>query len=227
MTDSVVLFMSKETLRGLERLKGTLGPRKFTTVMDQFFEHESAKAAGHVSDTMLSGQRLKRRTGALARSIVGRGVRFGKAPAMRVGVFRGAAAEDYARIQEKGGVVKAKPGKALAIPMKHAKTPAGVPRWDSPRDAPVELKLIPFTSGGTAKAGLFDARSLEAAERYDGTIDMKKAKLYYLLVKQVRIRGKHYLRDGFRDFFPILMEDLAEFVVGKFRTAFWTRGVLR
>lgn len=221
MSDEFDIRLTPETVHSMRRLRATLGPEKFATSMDNFFEGMAQKAAGHISTTMLSGQRLNRRTGNLARSIVGRAARLGKAPGMRVGVFRGAAASDYARIQEEGGTVKAKPGKALAIPMDAAKTPAGVPRWESPRDAPVDLKLVPFTKGGAGKAGLFDEKTIGE----DG--DLSKAKMYYLIVKKVRIRGKHYLRDGFRNFMPTTVEELGLFVANRFRSAFWKGGMFK
>ena len=53
----------------------------------------------------------------------------------------------YAKIHEMGGTVRPIKAKYLAIPVGPAKTAAGVARYASPRDAPVELRFVQSLKG--------------------------------------------------------------------------------
>lgn len=53
----------------------------------------------------------------------------------------------YAKIHEVGGVVRPIKAKYLAIPVGPARTAAGVSRYASPRDAPVELRFVQSLKG--------------------------------------------------------------------------------
>lgn len=81
----------------------------------------------------------------------------------------------YARIQEEGGVVRAKKSRFLAIPMSNAKTAAGVPRWPTPRAVP---GLFAINLGG---------RIFLVRKRGEGL------EFLYRLKESVRISGKKYL----------------------------------
>jgi hypothetical protein len=198
---SLTIDIGEDGLKLLKRLQDR--SKTFRADIVRFFDGQAKFVAGRVSATMLSGQRLNRRTGALARSITGRGELYKGQPAMRVGVFRGPALA-YAGIQEYGGVIKPKKAKALAIPVGPALTPAGVPRFSGPREK-AGLVFVRFR-GGNAIGGLFDKASLAAA---DG---LKGALLFYLLVEKVTIRGQHYLRDGVRESLDDVTKNTRRFI---------------
>lgn len=206
--------------------------------LDKVFNRQALITAGKISKNFLSGQRLGRRTGTLARSMTGRAVRVRGIPGMRVGIFRGPAV-NYAGIQEYGGTVKAKPGKSLAIPAPGgpALTPAGVPRYVSPRDFPRELRFIPSKKanvvgiladtrqGGQSRGadGRFTTgrdiilrrggQRRDARGRFSGGFSIVPV---YILMRKVQIKGKFFLRDGVRDQLPQVAESLgneiAEFI---------------
>ena len=180
---------TKKLLRDLAKISSRQG---FQASILRFFDRASSRAAGYVSRNMLSGQRLNRRTGTLARSILGRSELVKGVPGMRIGVFRGPALA-YAGIHEEGGTIVPKKAKALAIPMGPSLTAAGVEKFGGPREYPGALKFVPFRSSGVAIGGLFDAASM-GPNGLDGAI------LVYLLVTKVRIKAKHYLRDGVREY---------------------------
>lgn len=174
----------------------------------KFFNRQGQRLAGQISKDFLSGQRLSRRTGTLARSIEARGTLIGGVPGIKVGVFRGPALA-YAGIHERGGTIEPVNAKALAIPQKPvALTSAGVERFGGPRGYPGELKFIPFRSSGVAVGGLYVAESLKGDARFN----LRQGMLAYLLVRKVRIEGKHYLRDGLRRYLPVLGKELGKFL---------------
>lgn len=80
------------------------------------------------------GQQTQRRTGLLERSFQSIVRRVGTIAGLALRVF--SAGNKYATLQQYGGVVRAKRGKYLAIPQEAVKTPAGVPRYASPRNYP-------------------------------------------------------------------------------------------
>lgn len=162
------------------------------------FRKMSSKAAAHIVKTQLSGQALKRRTGGLARSITGQLTDVDGVPAIRVGVFRGSATA-YARIQEFGGEIVPRFAKALAIPTEEALTPAGVERYGGPMKYPGILKFILFGGGRGNVIG--------------GLQDMDTLKIIYLLVRKVKLEGKHYLRNGMREYLPLAVAEIQEALV--------------
>lgn len=178
--------------------------------------------AGRIVATKLSGQVLKRRTGNLARSVIGRGEILNGLPAFRVGVLRGPAVS-YVATQELGTVgkggelptIKPKRAKALAIPLEGALTPSGVERFGGPRGAPVPLRFIPFRRG-VAVGKLVDERQLlreqAAAQRAGREVDYSNVTSYYLLVRKVDIAPKHFIRDGVRAALPSLTKGLIDYV---------------
>lgn len=117
---------------------------------------ETLKSTGRIFERELLKRRmsgrpgLNRRSGALARShtstVKGRSI---KSLSMMSGI--GGPAAPYAGIQEEGGTVKPTKGRMLAIPLRQAKTAAGVARFKSPRDVP-GLFLVHTTSGNTILA---------------------------------------------------------------------------
>ncbi len=168
------------------------------------FARESQFAAANIIKTKLSGDPLHRRTGTLARSVVGQAEVFNGVPARRVGILRGPALA-YAGIQEFGGTIKPVNAKALSIPMEPALTPAGVDRFGGPRNYPGKLRFLPFRRG-IAVGKLVDDEEAKALH------NPYEAEAVYLLLRSVTIKPKHYLRDGFSEYLPTFAKHAASFL---------------
>lgn len=226
--------LTPQTRAYVRELQKVTDRAEFAQRVVTFLDPAAQRIAGDIVKTRLSGPPrtarstalrrnvLRRRTGNLARSVVGRGEILGGLPAFRVGVLRGPAVR-YAAVQELGTVGKGgelptiRPvrAKALAIPQEGALTPAGVERFGGPRGSPVPLRFVPFRRG-VAVGKLVDERQLEketeAARAAHRAIDYDNVTTYYLLVKRVDITPTHFLRDGVRAAMPKLTNDLAVFV---------------
>lgn len=135
-------------------------------------------------------ERLKRRTGRLARTIAGA---IGDTADGFDGTLRGGGGEiRYGRIQEEGGEVKPGPGRRfLAIPQGPALTPAGVPRYASPRECG-ELRFVPIRGGAM---GLLVKDRPGRGKANNGA----RSEVWFVLVRKVYIRAKYFLRDGFNE----------------------------
>lgn len=207
------------------------------------FATSALRIASSISRDFLSGQALLRRTGRLAGSITGDASLFGKMPSFRVGVIRGPALQ-YAGIQEEGtsdiepespyAPIKPKASKYLAMPRGKALTPAGVPRYVSPRDYPGELRFIPYAGGKIAVGALYDLKQLDQLRRKSassrrrtkgkgeskerGGFSLRNIIPVYVLLKQASIRGHHFLRDGMQQGLGRVAADLeallASFIAG-------------
>lgn len=228
---SLSIRLDRGSVRFLRSLTGTDKEQAFERI-ERLFTRQGLITAGRISKEFLAGQRLRRRTANLARSITGRGVRYKGLPAMRVGVFRGPAL-DYTAIQEFGGVVKPKKAKALAIPVDGgpAVTPAGVERYGGPRKFPRPLKFIPSkkpnvvgiladTKQGAQKRderGRFmtgrDIVLRRGSQRRDERGRFASGFRIipvYILMRKVTIKPKHFLRDGVRQRLPEIAEAIGE-----------------
>jgi hypothetical protein len=115
---------------------------------------------------------VRSRTGLLFGSFQKEIRRAGGLGGLRLKMF--SAGVKYADIQERGGIIRPKKAKYLAIPTPAVKTPAGVARYKSPRDYPGETYVWRSKRG-----------SLWIAESKDG-----KVRLLWHLVKSVRIKGR-------------------------------------
>lgn len=149
-------------------------------------------------------ERLKRRTGRLARTIAGTvndtDSGFGFA-------LRGGGEEiRYGRLQEEGGTVTPKKGKFLAIPVGPALTGAGVPRFNSPRDVG-DLRFVSIRGGS---AGLLVKDHAGRGKKGTGA----RSEIWYRLVRKATIKPKHFLRDGFNESLVGLDARLAARVTG-------------
>ena len=213
----ITIKISASGQKTIDKLITNLGREKLFKLLDKLFNKQSLIAAGHVSRTMLSGQRLKRRTGTLAKSVTGTGLRIDGIPAMRVGIFRGPALK-YAGPQELGtkgknpespyGTILPKKGKALAIPLGPALTPAGVEKYGGPRNFPGELHFIPFRQSGIAVGALYSDVEYEVARHFG----IREAQAAYLLLRKVDLKPKYYLRDGFRNYMPMFAKELNKYL---------------
>ena len=189
-TISIQLEPDSEKL--LDRIRSGTERESLYRALDALFHRHAALGAAHITKTMLSGQRLSRRTGSLARSVVGIGVRVGGVPGMRIGILQGPALA-YAGIHEHGGIIKPKKAKALAAPVGAALTPAGVPRYPGPRAYPGKLRFVPINRGNLI------------GKLVDEDDDDNEA--LFLLLRQVQVAPKHYLRDGMLRQVPLASRD--------------------
>jgi hypothetical protein len=92
---------------------------------------------GVVTAEQFGGDPLNTVTGNLRKSVASRVRRVGDTIVAEIGVLTGPATR-YARIQEEGGTIRAKAGKALAIPLDAARTRGRVPKYRGPKDPRVE-----------------------------------------------------------------------------------------
>lgn len=210
---SITFKLDRRSVKFIKGLETDSRREKVYKQLDRFFGKEGQKIATHIIKTKLSGQLLKRRTGQLAQGTVGLAERRGGVPGMRVGILRGPAIQ-YAGIQEHGGTIRPKRAKALAIPVEGgpAVTAAGVERFGGPRSFPGGLSFIPFRNSGLAVGGLYTkgAQRRNRLGRFTNKFDL--GELAYLLVKEVKIKGKHFIRDGFREKLPELTKNLEVFL---------------
>lgn len=121
------------------------------------------------------GQQTQNLTGMLGRSFTYVTRRTGQLGGLSTRVF--SAGVKYAEIQERGGVVRAKSRKFLAIPQAAVKTPAGVPRYASPRHYPGKTFVMRDDRG---RLWIVEKKGKGKTERLE---------FLWQLVKQVRIRG--------------------------------------
>lgn len=180
-------------------------------ILNKIMTPIAARLAGRVVKNQLSGQALKNRTGILSSSITGLTIIRGGLPAITVGVFRGPALA-YAAVQEFGTVgaggrlptIKPKRAKALAIPIgSGALTPAGVSKFQSPRDyvGPGKLQFIP---GKTSIGVLVDDVTDEAQ---------------YVLAAKVDIPPAHYLLNEMLAALPSIAKQIAKGIEIEFARA--------
>lgn len=226
-TEIIKLQLSKEIRDLLARILDLGKSEKFYKELVRFFNKESKINSSRISDQLLAGQLLNRRTGNLARSITGRGEMLDGLPAMRIGIFRGPSLK-YAAVQEFGTVgaggklptIVPKKGKALAIPIKGGgATNAGVAKFESPREAP-PLTFIPIGKNNpNIVGGLFQTSTLKSKIiGQKRALSLKAVKLWYLLVLKTDIKPKHYLRKGLKAYMPDLRKNLAKFLVELLKT---------
>lgn len=148
-----------------------------------------AAAAGERAARDRARTALSVRTGNLRRSILGTAtVEPSGALAVSLRAGGGAKAVKYARIQELGGTVTPKRGRYLRIPLKAAKTAAGVDRYAGPlRQALPGLFVIRAKSGK-----LFLVRP-------KGRGKSRGLEFLYLLVEKSTIPARPYLRPSMDD----------------------------
>ena len=217
---------SKARLKVLER---NLGSGLLERIV-KLWGRRSLIIAGYISKTKLSGQSLARRTGQLAQAITGAGEMIDGVPALRVGVFRGPALK-YAGPQEEGTKgtnpaspypdIKPKNAKALAIPQGKALTPAGVDKFGGPRNYPGDLRFIPFQRGRGIGRLVDEADILKLQKKRSkvfGPLNFNDIKTLYLLVAKVKIKGTHYLRDGFNENLETITKELEGFLLSLFES---------
>ncbi len=138
-------------------------------------------AASNVVENYLTGQALKRRSGALARAVDGWLASPGDGV---VGVRPGSAVDDYAwLLTDEQKTITPKKGRYLTIPIGENLTGSGVARFSSPRQVPDGFFI-------KSKRGqlLFGYRK--------GKTSRAKFRPLFVLVKSVFIQGSGALYDG-------------------------------
>lgn len=206
----------------LKRLQEMTKPGVVEQYLLRFMDREGQLLAAQVVKTRLSGPAsggngLRRRTGSLARSIMGRGEMVNGVPGIRFGSLRGPALK-YVALQEYGGTIVPKSAKNLAVPVNDALTPAGVPRKPGPRDWG-RLRFIPFRRGGNVVGALYTEREyakIRAAIRSKSFNSLRSYRALYLLLKRVRIEPKAFLRKGLEAYLPELRQNLTKFITALF-----------
>ena len=141
---------TEDATKALAALRGEMVPTLRIGVLQI-----AAKASKYVKDGLADDEHPHTRSGALARSWTFKATGGDGTSGALVKVDEtetGASVElrsalEYAAIHEFGGIVKAKTSKYLAIPLGPAKTPAGVAKFSSPRQAPVKLQFIQTKKG--------------------------------------------------------------------------------
>ena len=172
---TVALVPTAETLALLREAQRRFTKEEVARAVLRAMDRRGHLVAADIATNSLSGNPLRRRTGSLARGVVGRAELLEGVPAMRVGVLRGPSAK-YAGPQELGtqdlepdspypAITPRPPRKALAMPVGPALTPAGVDRYGSPLEYPKELTFIPWKRGKNAVGGLYESESLAKLQR--------------------------------------------------------------
>ena len=200
MAKAELIVNEDEVKIQIDRMMKTISVEMVRLAVSISFRQASTKIGGFIAKKFLSGQVLRRRTGNLARSVEGRYEEVDGLPIIRVGVFRSPARE-YAKIHEFGGVIKPKKARSLAVPVgSKAVTPAGVPRYASPREYPGELQFIPILRGNVVGI-LVDPKERRKA-------DEGRMKATYLLLRRVKVKPRPYLRPGVMAYLPELVKDV-------------------
>lgn len=173
----------------------------------------------YFTKTQLSGRKsptsgLERRTGDLAR----RGFQYVVKEEEGRLVLRVFSSVKYAALQEygsaglPGGVIKAKKsGGYLAIPVGPALTPAGVPRYQTPR------QLSDMTPP------LFTAKGKKSGKLFMGRVEQGQVRAYFLLRREVRVPPRMRLRERWKQralrIVPILTKEADKVLGSKYKRA--------
>lgn len=214
MADVVEVKIDANGQRLLRQLVEGLGTDKVYSAVLRAWRRRAVIAAAAVTKLIQSGQAgrrdargryaraLRTRSGSLARSPVGRAGLHDGAPSWQIGIFGGPASV-YAPVQELGTkgadpsspipTIVPKKAKSLAFPLPGgpAVTPAGVPRYPSPRQFPDPLRFVPIKKGNVV-----------------GGLATKEGTMAYLLLKKVDITPKRFLRSTFEKQVPLAVRDL-------------------
>jgi len=178
----VELVLDEKDIIRINKLLANLSPKK----QDGAIYQGLMKGCNAVLGQLVSNVRgiiLKRRTGYLANSMGWRTQRDDKGNWEGI-IGSGATLKTermiYANIHEVGGIINAKPGKALAIPIGEALTPAGVARFKPRQITSVgyEDSFIRGRKGGNAILfGLLKGKAIPL----------------FVLVKSVTIPARKYM----------------------------------
>lgn len=147
--------------------------------------------------------RLHTGSGALKRSTKGSTQSTSDGVEIKLTVGGGSKDLPYARIQEEGGIVRPKNAKFLAIPVGPARTASGVARFASPRDVP-GLTFVQSRRGQPLLVKFQDERNSK------GRLKARAGTVYFILRRQVTIKGVHYARDAVQAVYASIPSRLQE-----------------
>ena len=201
--------LSRRTRDYLARAKVEFSRASIYRKLAPVLSREATKAASYSVAQYMSGQRLKVRTGALRRSVVGRFELYNGKLAVRIGNI-GGVQNPYAAVQEYGTkgenpdspipTIVPKRARALAMPVGPSLTPAGVRRYQSPREVPEPLRFVPRTGSNKSNViGLLVTTPKGAT-----------GEIAYLLLSQVDLKPRYYLRDGLKSSFPSISKAVGD-----------------
>jgi len=168
-------------------------PERFARALMPAAQAMAETIASGVVESQFGGDPLNTITGTLWKSVTWRALKIGDSIVLAIGVIRGPATA-YAKIQEEGGTVRAKPGKALAIPLDAAKTSGGRPRYPlGPRDPKLAAHYpATFIKKSPGKAPVIYGIKVVAG----GGKRRGKLVPLFALVKSVRIIPTNWLSEG-------------------------------
>lgn len=218
----IKIEQTQQSIKTLKKLINTFGGAEVLKGILKLFEKVSSAAAGYVTKNYLTGQRLNIRSGMLARSVVGKGVKRKGVPGIQVGIFRGPALK-YAGVQEYGtkrynayspyDTIRPKNGKALAMPINDSLTAAGVSRYRSAKTDPRKMTFIPFKKNANIVGALYRTVVLKRIRKQKGSaFTLHDLKASYLLLKQVDVAPHWYLRDGMQEYLPVIGAELSRYL---------------
>ena len=130
----------------------------------------------------LSGKNLKMRSGAMIRGVKGRAAFMSDGVEIGVGITKGPATA-YAEKQEEGGEIRAKPGKALPVPLDPVRRKWAVTKSPSQLPYAIREKLFMVSRKKEGKPPLLGITKGRGAN----------FEAWYVLVKKVDITPSHWL----------------------------------
>ncbi|MCK9243669.1 MAG: hypothetical protein WC877_05195 [Dehalococcoidales bacterium] len=155
---------------------------------------------GSIARDYLSGQSLSRRTGMLAKHI---GSWLHEPLHLIVGVPDNSPVDKYKwLLGDESKTITPKRARALTIPIGEALTAAGVPKYQSVRDAAAQLGVKLFRPKGSNVLGY--ARGKKG-----------KFRPLFVLVKSVFIQGSSALSDGVLDNLDVISGEIENEIEGK------------
>lgn len=190
-----------------------LGSGGMRRIVRKAVEAAGLSAQAHAQQAVTGGAPLHTRSGRLRQSI---GYRVeeetgGVVLHLHAGGSGGRGEVRYAATQEYGATIRPVKGKFLAIPVGPALTGAGVARV-APRDLP--LRFVPTRRGGVLVLKT-DQRSASGRLTRQG----RAGTVYFVLVREVTIPSRPYLRpaleDAARKLGPTLSEHVRTAVLGR------------
>lgn len=175
-----VIIETGNSWRAFEKDMGAMGRAVFM-VMSEGLKDGAADVAGHIQENYLSGQALRSRSGMLHKRVTSWMV---NAVTAAIGIPDTRVVGAYAwLLTDEEKTIRPKRGKYLAIPIEEGLKKSGMPKYDSPRDAPDGFF---FRSGG---------------QLFMGRRNGKKGRLRLLFVfkRQVTIKGRNVLVNATND----------------------------
>jgi len=172
---------AKKTIAGHAKLG-----ERIRTAVGETLKKQLVRTQNFIVEAV-SGKSLQVRTGSLRRDVDLADVETSGRTITGSVVMRAGASEAYQKIQEFGGTITPKKGKALAIPLPGALTGSGVIKGKYNTDNLRSLNLTFIKNDKTGKAILAEVIQMKTKS---------KVTPLFALVPSVTIKGAHYMEDG-------------------------------